>query len=373
VNVLALNGGSSALKYQVVTVDDRGEITGRPVRDTVERIGGDYRGAVGQALDAVASLRVHLDAVTHRVVHGGDRTAPASLDAATIAMLDALVELAPLHNEPAVATIRAARERLPSIPHVAVFDTAFHTTLPERAREYAIPRDVARKHGIRRYGFHGLAYRSVLARYAVLTSTAESDATVVALHLGSGCSAVAIAGGRSIDTSMGMTPLEGLVMRTRSGDLDPAIVPLLVRREGVDAEEVHRWLEQRSGLSGLAGGSGDVRDLLTRVRSDAGARLAIDVFCYRARKYVGAYLAALGGAQAVIFSGGIGEHQPEIRARICEGFGWAGLELDGDANRAAVGGEARISAASARLAAWVIVADEEAVMARDAWSVIRAG
>ena len=372
-NVLALNCGSSSLKYQVVTLDDRGDITDRPVRDIVERIGGDYGSAVGQALDALAVRGIRVDAVGHRVVHGGDRTAPATLDSATIAALDALIELAPLHNAPAVATIRAARDRLPSIPHVAVFDTAFHATLPERAREYAIPRELARRHGIRRYGFHGLAYRSVLARYAALTNTAESDATIVALHLGSGCSAAAIAGGRSVDTSMGMTPLEGLVMRTRSGDLDPAIVPLLARRENVDVDEVHRWLEERSGLLGLAGGRADVRDLLARVRTDAGARLAVDVFCYRARKYVGSYLAALGGAQAIVFSGGIGEHQPEIRARICEGLGWAGLELDADANLAAVGVEARISAPSASLAAWAIPADEEAVMACDAWSTIRAG
>ena len=367
-NVLAVNCGSSSLKWQLIAVDERGEPGERLARGVVEDVGSDHAAAVGSVLER---LRRAPDCVVQRVVHGGARfTAPTRLDDASIDALDALVELAPLHNAPAVAAIRATATRLPSVPMIAVFDTAFHATLPDAAREYAIPRDLARRHGIRRYGFHGLAYESVVQAYARATGQPVSSVTIVALHLGSGCSAAAIAGGRSIDTSMGMTPLEGLVMRTRSGDIDPAIVTLLADREGVSLDEVEHWLQERSGLVGLSGGSADMRDLFERVEQDTAARLAIDVFAHRARKYVGAYLAVLGGAQAIVFSGGIGEHQPQIRARVCAGFAWAGLRLDDDANRRATGVEARISAGDASLAAWVIPADEEAVMARGAFAAL---
>jgi acetate kinase len=248
---------------------------------------------------------------------------------------------------------------------VAVFDTAFHATLPEHAARYAIPHEMALRHGIRRYGFHGLAYRSALAGYCTLTDTRPDRATVVALHLGNGCSVAAIRNGESVDTSMGLTPLEGLVMGTRSGDLDPAIVGYLARLEGVPVDTVERWLNERSGLLGLSGRSGDMRDLLEREPHDPGARLAVQVFCYRARKYVGAYLAALGGAEAVVFSGGIGENAPEVRARICAGLDWLGLTIDPGRNTAVVGTAGRISADGARIQAFAIPADEESVIARD--------
>jgi len=246
---------------------------------------------------------------------------------------------------------------------VAVFDTAFHTTLPEHARHYAIPWDLASKHAIRRYGFHGTSYRSVLSRYAEITGTPPERATLIALHLGAGCSAAAIRAGQSVDTSMGFTPLEGLVMGTRAGDLDPAIVSYLARAERTSAEEVVQWLNDRSGLLGISGRSRDVRDLLSS--DDPRARLAIQMFCYRARKYLGAYLAALGGAEAVVFTGGIGEHSPEVRAEICSGMEWCGLAIDPERNRAAVGREAMIGAVGARIGAFVIPADEEIVIARD--------
>jgi acetate kinase len=248
---------------------------------------------------------------------------------------------------------------------VAVFDTAFHATLPEHAAAYAIPWELAERHGIRRYGFHGTSYRSVLARYLELTGIPRERTRVVALHLGNGASAAAIAAGRSVDTSMGLTPLEGLVMGTRSGDLDPAIVTQLARAEGVTAETVGRWLNERSGLLGLSGRSADVRELLTAEATDARARLALDVFCHRARKYVGAYLAVLGGADALIFTGGIGEHAPEIRARICQGLAWTGLDLDPARNDAARGVEARIDRDGGALAVWTIPTDEERVIAED--------
>jgi acetate kinase len=248
---------------------------------------------------------------------------------------------------------------------VAVFDTAFHATLPEHAFRYAIPDELARRHGIRRYGFHGTSYRSVLASYARMSGTPPERATLVAFHLGNGCSAAAIRRGASVDTSMGFTPLEGLVMGTRAGDLDPAIVGHLTRAEAVPIEEIERWLNERSGLLGLSGRSRDMRDLLAHQRDDARARLAVEVFCYRARKYLGAYLAVLGGADAVVFTAGIGENAPEVRARICAGMDWCGVALDAARNAATVGTEGWIGADGARLRVAVIPTDEESMIARD--------
>jgi acetate kinase len=248
---------------------------------------------------------------------------------------------------------------------VAVFDTAFHAKLPERAAHYAIPWDLTHRHGIRRFGFHGISYAWATARGAALLARAPEQARLVVLHLGSGCSAAAIQGGVSVDTSMGFTPLEGLVMGTRSGDLDPALPGFLARAEGVDVAEVETWLNQRSGLLGLAGGSGDVRDLLAREADDPRARLALDVFCHRARKYLGAYLAALEGADAVVFTGAMGARSPDVRARILRGFEWCGLALDDARNRAARGSEATISPPASAIRVLVIPADEERVIARE--------
>jgi acetate kinase len=338
----------------------------------VERIGDpavpDHGAAVRTVLEQVHGAGVRIDAVGHRVVHGGERfTGPTRIDDAAVAAIEELETLAPLHNAASLAGIRAARAALGGggVPMVAVFDTAFHATLPERAARYALPDSLARRHRIRRYGFHGSSYRSVLARYAELAGTAPERATLVALHLGNGCSAAAIKDGRSVDTSMGFTPLEGLVMGTRSGDLDPAIVAHLSRVERVPAEEVERWLNERSGLLGVSGTSRDMRELLAREAEDAAARLAVELFCYRAKKYVGAYLAALGGADAIVFTGGIGENAPPVRARICEGMEWCGIRLDPARNARATGVEARISAEGTSPAVLVIPADEEAVIARD--------
>ena len=250
-----------------------------------------------------------------------------------------------------------------NMPMVAVFDTAFHASLPEHASHYAISSDLARRHGIRRFGFHGLSYQSVLARYCRMTGTPPERATLVVLHLGNGCSAAAIKDGRSVDTSMGFTPLEGLVMGTRSGDLDPALVGYLARKEGASIETVEEWLNGQSGLLGLSGLTHDARTLVAREADHSGARLALEVFCYRARKYVGAYLAALGGAQAVVFTGGIGENSPEIRAGILEGMEWCGVRLDPTLNSAAIGVEGRISPPDAALPTYVIPTDEELVIA----------
>jgi acetate kinase len=388
--VLALNCGSSTLKARVLAVEPaRPAAAPRRVAQTrVERIGSraalafeagegaalaeeapvpDHGAAVDRAVGWLAAQGLAIDAVGHRVVHGGAAfVQPTLIDDAVVREIEALEALAPLHNRPSLAGIRAARARLPGVPMVAVFDTAFHATLPEHACRYAIPHELALKHGLRRFGFHGTSYRAVLARYCALTGTPPDRATVVALHLGHGCSAAAIRDGRSVETSMGLTPLEGLVMGTRSGDLDPALVGHLARAERVPVEEVERWLNERSGLRGLSGRSGDMREVLAAsAAGDPRARLALEVFCHRARKYVGAYLAVLGGADALLFTGGIAEHTPEVRARIAAGLEWAGLVLDPARNQAAVGREARLSPDGVRLPAFVIPTDEEAAIARD--------
>jgi acetate kinase len=273
--------------------------------------------------------------------------------------------MAPLHNGPALAAIRAAREALgPAVPMVATFDTTFHRRMPEKAARYALQPELAERHGAFRYGFHGLAHRYMAERHAEITSSPE--ARLITLQLGNGCSATAISAGRSVDTSMGLTPLEGLMMGTRSGDVDPSLPSYLAHREGVEVAEVVGWLNKRSGLLGVSGTSRDMRELLrARDRGDGRAALAVEMFCYRAKKQVGAYLAALGRADAVVFAGGIGERAPEVRAEICSGMEWCGLTLDLERNTRAVGVEARISADSSPVEIYVIPVDEATIIARD--------
>jgi acetate kinase len=249
---------------------------------------------------------------------------------------------------------------------VAVFDTAFHHTMPARAAQYALPRHLADKYPIRRYGFHGIAHRYMSERYATLTSTPPDQLRLITLQLGSGCSAAAIQAGRSIDTSMGFTPLEGLMMGTRCGDLDPAVPGFLARQEGVDTAEVEVWLNTRSGLLGVSEHSSDMRQLLeAEAHGNARAALAVDMFCYRIRKCLAAYLAVLNGAEAIVFGGGIGENAPAVRERICANMDWCGLRLDATRNAAARDTEARISADNASLHAYVIPVDEAAMIAQD--------
>ncbi|MDJ0928944.1 MAG: acetate/propionate family kinase [Gammaproteobacteria bacterium] len=315
-----------------------------------------------------------VDAAGHRVVHGGDRfSAPVLIDGGVAADIDALSELAPLHNPACLAGIHGARSALgPGIPMVAVFDTAFHQTMPDRAKRYALPAKLSERHGIRRYGFHGIAHASLLDGYLRASGKRREQSRVITLQLGNGCSIAAIDAGRSIDTSMGFTPLEGLVMGTRSGDLDPSIVSHLCEKESVDPAEVERWLNEDSGLLGLSGRTNDMRELLDAVTQEqhAPSKLAVDLFCYRAKKYVGAYLASLDGADAVIFGGGIGEAAPEIRNRICAGMDWCGVVLDPARNATAVGllpGQAaRISAEHATVDVYVVAADEESWIAQEA-------
>jgi acetate kinase len=314
----------------------------------------------------IKALDAEIGAIGHRVVQGGGLfTQPTLITEDVLNEIEGLNELAPLHNPAAVAGIRAALEVFGgNTPNYAVFDTAFHSTLPEHAYTYALPHELAKKHRIRRYGFHGTAHEYMLLEYSQARGIAPSEANIITLQLGNGCSAAAIKGGRSVDTSMGFTPLEGLVMGTRSGDLDPEIVGYLAEEEGVEVAQVEDWLNKRSGLLGVSGRTSDMRDLLTAMETDARARLAVEIFCYRARKYLGAYMAALGGADGVVFGGGIGENAPLIRDRICGDLAWCGLELDAVRNAAVVGKAGVISREASKVMVYVVQVDESLLIAR---------
>lgn len=403
--VLVINSGSSSLKFRLIEVAEEtsGGFTTRPalLQGVVKGIGGaasfevsgehsghvsktfevrDHAQALHVLLDYLSGSPVRIEAVGHRVVHGGDRyVEPTLITDQVVAGIDSLSELAPLHNRFCLAGIREARAVFgPSLPMVAVFDTAFHHTIPEVAKHYALPADLADRYRIRRYGFHGIAHASLANGYAMCAGKPLEEVRLITLQLGNGCSVAAIAQGRSVETSMGFTPLEGLVMGTRSGDVDASIVSYLSRKEKVEAAEVERWLNERSGLLGLSGRSNDMRELLHLAGDEQNKRaeFAIDVFCYRVRKYLGTYLAVLGGADAIVFGGGIGENAPEIRDRVCRNMKWCGLTLDPDRNRVTVGltsgNAAKISVDESRLAAYVVAVDEETLIARETVRCVRA-
>jgi acetate kinase len=401
-NVLVLNAGSSSLKFQLIRTDPDRMKAGadeRLAKGTIDRIGGeavlDFAAGKASGTRHALPIRDHrqafeamvqwliaedsgvpvggldeIEAVGHRVVHGGEHFKySVIIDDAVLRGIEDTIDLAPLHNPHNLKGILAARQALgPKVPQVAVFDTSFHTTLGEHAYLYAIPYSLYRRHRVRRYGFHGTSHRYVAYRYRRLTGAKREGTRLITLHLGNGCSACAIADGASVDTSMGFTPLEGLVMGTRSGDLDPAIIEFIGAKEGLSLADIDTLLNKQSGLLGISGLTHDMRDLLAEEREhqDRRARLAIEIFCYRVRKYIGAYLAALGGADAVIFAGGIGENSAEIRSRICTGMEWAGIGLDEAANERTVGGaEGRVSPDGGSPAVWVIPTDEELLLARD--------
>jgi acetate kinase len=401
-NVLVLNSGSSSLKFQLIATDP-GRIAQnndeRLCRGLIERIGGeaiisaqtrdglrrkvtaslsDISGALEYLVrwivsdkSGIAEVRSPSDihAVGHRVVHGGELFSESTVITDKVLQgIEECIDLAPLHNPNNINGILAARQVFgPKLPQVAVFDTSFHHSIPERAYLYAVPYHLYRRHHIRRYGFHGTSHRYVADRYIALRKLTEEQTHIITLHLGNGCSATAIRGGRSVDTSMGMTPLEGLVMGTRSGDIDPAIVNLIATKEGLSIHEVDALLSTQSGLLGISGLTNDMRVLLQELndQDDRRVRLAIEVFCYRARKYIGAFLACMGGADAVVLTGGIGENSPDIRARICEGLEWTGLKLDDNRNKQMVGLEGQITTDDSSLHAFVIPTDEELLIARD--------
>jgi acetate kinase len=396
--VLVLNCGSSSVKYRLLEPD-----SGRPLAvGLVERIGEPGGRVVHRTLDgagsaehaeerAVVDHAAALDAVTgafaahgpgldgivavgHRAVHGGDRfTAPTLVDDDVLRAIDELAALAPLHN-PAVATgMRAARKVFPDLPHVAVFDTAFHHDLPARASTYAVPRRWREEFGVHRYGFHGTSHAYVARRTAEVLGRRVEDVNTIVLHLGNGASACAVAGGRSIDTSMGFTPLPGLVMGTRSGDVDPALPEYLRRVAGLDAADVNRELNSRSGLLALAGVS-DVREVTSRaLAGDPDAELALDVYCYRIRCYVGAYYAALGRLDAISFTAGVGENSAAVRERALAGLDRLGIAVDPDRNAAARREARIISPDGSAVAVLVVPTDEELEIARQTLDLVRAG
>jgi acetate kinase len=364
--VLVLNAGSSTLKAQLLDPES-GKLVRRSTIERIGEAGRTHEGAVAQLLAEMQAETV--SAVGHRVVHGGERfTAALQIDDAVEAAIEACVPLAPLHNPANLAGIRAARRALPDLPHVAVFDTAFHARLPRRAATYAIDPAIAAEHGIRRFGFHGTSHAYVAELAAGELRRPLAELRLVTLHLGNGASACAIELGHSTETSMGMTPLEGLVMGTRAGDIDPGAV-LALLRAGLDAQAVDRLLNHQSGLAGLSGVSNDLRDIERRAADgDDRCRLAITVFSHRVRKYVGAYAAAMGGLDAVVLSGGIGENSASMRQRILQRFEFLGLVLDEDRNAAAQLSDAapvaRISAEHSRVHALAIKTNEELSIAR---------
>lgn len=404
-NVLVLNAGSSTLKFQLIRTDAEriaANADERSAEGLLERIGGeavvttrvgggsrslqtaqirDLRAAVDWVLKwlvgtegtGIATLG-DIQAVGHRVVHGGEHfRSSVRIDAEVLQQIEDMIDLAPLHNPANIRGIVAVQQLLGDIPQAAVFDTAFHHSLPDHAYLYAIPYSFYRRYKVRRYGFHGTSHRYVAHRYRQLTETTKEGTHIISLHLGNGASACAIRGGRSIDTSMGFTPLEGLVMGTRSGDLDPAILDFLEVKEGLSNGGMQTLLNKQSGLLGISGITNDMRDLLAEAEEndDRRAWLAIEIFAYRARKYVGAYLAAMGGADAILFTGGIGENAPEIRNLILREMDWMGLTVDPAANAAMVRGAAgRISTEDSRLHAWVIPTNEELLIARDTMRLV---
>jgi acetate kinase len=359
-HVLVLNPGSSTLKFRLV------EVAAGTTREVLsglhDHVAGDA--LAGAAAEVVQRCRPEgIDAVGSRVVHGGEHFAePTLVTPDVLAAIRDLGRLAPLHNPPAAAVLARVGDLLPGVPAVAVFDTAFHRTLPDVAALYALPLELSREKGLRRYGFHGTSHRYVSARLHERTGGKR----LITCHLGNGASVTAVRDGKSVDTSMGLTPLEGLVMGTRSGDVDAGLVLHLLREERMSADEVDRLLNQQSGLLGV-GGHADLREL--QASGDERARLAREMFAYRVRKYIGAYAAVLEGLDAVAFTAGIGEHSADMRERICAPLGWLGVRLDAQANARPGPGEARISAGESAVQVWVIPTDEEDLIARAAAEV----
>ncbi len=407
-NVFVLNCGSSSLKFQVIETDaDRiaTDSDRQLAKGLIERIGSeaivtfqagdkpavrhaaplrDHKAALAHAVQWVTSPETNIPgiagledihAIGHRVVHGAEQfTGSRLIDARVLAGLQECIDLAPLHNPANLKGIYAATELFgPDVPQVAVFNTAFHSTMPEAAYLYAIPYQLYRRFKIRKYGFHGTSHRFIAFRYRKLTGKERKDTNIVTVHLGNGCSACAIKAGKSVDTSMGMTPLEGMMMGTRCGDIDPTIIEYLMHKEGGSLDEVFAVLNKRSGLLGVSGLTNDMRDLECEAEEhqDRRAILAIEMFCHKVKKYLGAYIAEMNGADAICFAGGIGENAVEIRKKIISGLEWLGIELDDTLNEQAFGGkEMLISSRKSRVLVYVIPTNEELILARDTVRVV---
>jgi acetate kinase len=405
VKVLVLNSGSSSLKFQLLETDAGSAAAGTDralAKGLVDNIGStavvryeplgkppmresgeilEHKIAVARSLDlltrpdgGVIRDRSEIEAVGHRIVHGGEQFKTSVLiDDEVLRGIEDCFDMAPLHNPPNVRGYRAARDLLPGIPQVAVFDTSFHQTMPAEAFLYGLPHILYQRHGVRRYGFHGTSHRYVSARLTALLGRPadDPDLRLITCHLGNGCSITAIRGGRSLDTSMGFTPLEGLLMGSRSGDLDPAIILHIMGKEELSTLEASALLNKHSGLLGISGLSNDMRKLLeAEAAGNDRAKLAVDVFCYRLKKYIAAYVGVLGGIDAVAFAGGIGENAAAVRARSLLGLEGLGLRLDDARNQAARGVEAEISPEGATTRVFVVPTDEELLIARDTYRIV---
>jgi acetate kinase len=403
-NVLALNPGSNSLKFEIVAAgsdceigsgdhplgqslvsgvyDDIGKesatfslLDNKRVTHREPAAAKDHGHATKMLFDwisrgclqkyGVTSLS-DIDRIGFRVVHGADWfSGPAGINDDVLQQIEQLEKLAPLHNRSALAVIRAARERVEvRLPMVAVFDTAFHRTIPDEAALYPLPLELSERHKIRRYGFHGISHRYLMLRYAQITRRPLDDLKIITLHLEGGSSAAAILRGNSIDTTMGFTPLEGLMMASRCGDIDPSIVTYLMREENLDCRQLENLLNKKCGLLGVSGRSPDTRELVQHL-SDPRIDLTLNMFCYRVRKYIGAYLAILGGAEAIVFGGGIGENTPSVRERVCCGLEWCGVEFDTKLNAETIDREGLISTSESRVQVWVIPTKENLMLASE--------
>lgn len=398
--ILVLNSGSSSLKYQLFDSETE-EVIAKGIAERIGVVGGggkvkhecsgskkevdvemaDHDQAMEHVFElltdpacgAIASVD-EISAVGHRVVHGGEKFVdPTLVDAAVIEEIEKLSQLAPLHNPPNLKGIRACIRKMPKVPQVAVFDTAFHATIPDYAYTYALPYAYYEKYGVRRYGFHGTSHKYVTRQAQKMLKEAGLDPAstkIVTCHLGNGCSMAAVAGGKVVDTTMGMTPAEGLVMGTRGGDVDPAILVFLAKELHAKADEIDDIINKKSGLLGVTGISSDMRDVQTAAKDgNKRAELAIRIFCYRIRKYIGAYSAAMGGLDAIVLTGGIGENDRDIRRRVCENMGYLGIELDEDKN-ASLKGPADISKQGSRVRILLVPTNEELMIARETAEVV---
>lgn len=370
--VLVLNAGSSSIKYQVFDMQQQQALLSGGI-DCIGETGSDVRSHHDALERIVANLRAEhiigdeygLDAIGHRVVHGGERfQQPALIDADVIHAIRDMIPLAPLHNPANLDGIEVAQRLFPNLPQVAVFDTAFHQSMPAQAFHYAVPKELYEQHKVRRYGFHGTSHQYVARQAVAYLQAPASDLNLITLHLGNGCSVTAIEGGKSVDTSMGMTPLEGLVMGTRCGDVDPALYFYLQRASGLLSEDIEHLFNRRSGLKGLCGVS-DMREVQQRAESgDMDAQLAESLFAYRVRKYVGAYFAVLGRVDALVFTGGIGEHSAHMRELICDKLDVFNVLPDLERNRNVGQGIQAFEQAASAVKLLVIPTNEELEIAR---------
>jgi len=395
--ILVLNSGSSSIKYQlfdteknkalgegiIAKIGEEGSYLEHMANDKKTKIDVDapnHSKGLQVIIDTLTDKDLgvisdisEISAVGHRVVHGGDEFFESTMITdEVIKKIEECVPLAPLHNPPNLQGIKEAKKLLPGIPQVAVFDTAFHHTMPEKAYMYALPYEYCKKYKIRKYGFHGTSHKYVAIRAAEILGKSIDELRIITCHLGNGASITAIDKGKSIDTSMGFTPLEGLIMGTRCGDLDPAIVFFLYRRAGLNIDEIDNLMNKKSGLLGISGISNDVRTIISNAKSgNKRCQLALDMFAYRIKKYIGAYTAALGSLDVLVFTAGIGENSPEIRSMICNNMKVLGIELDEEKNRGAKGVESIISNEKSKVKVLVIPTDEEKMIVSDVVKIVR--